>query len=66
MCNVPMKGVKQMWRRGEARPKAPSKVKTVFGRSRRVAARCKTCSGAPEQLLQRCNNCSALPEHLYT
>ena len=52
MCNAPMEGVKQMWRGRKARPKAPSKVKTAFGRSRRVAARCKTRSGAPEALLR--------------
>ena len=52
MCNAPMEGVKRMWRGGEARPKAPSKVKTAFGRSRRADARCKTCSGAPEVLLR--------------
>gem|GEM_PF-3061177 len=52
MCNAPMEGVKRMWRGGEARPKAPSKVKTAFGRSRKADARCKTCSGAPEVLLR--------------
>ena len=61
MCNVPMKGVKRMWRGGEARPKVPSKVKTVFGRSRRVAARCKTCSGAPEALLRHEKRVPARP-----
>ena len=64
MCNVPMKGVKQMWRGRKARPKAPSKVKTVFGRSRRVAARCKTRSGAPEASLHPCKMCSGAPEAL--
>ena len=52
MCNAPMEGVKRMWRGGEARSKAPSKVKTAFGRSRKADARCKTCSGAPEMLLR--------------
>ena len=50
---------------GEAtHPKVPSKVKTVFGRSRRVAARCKTCSGAPEAFLHPCKMCSGAPEAL--
>ena len=52
MCNAPMEGVKRMWRGRKARPKAPSKVKTAFGRSRRADARCKMCSGAPEVLLR--------------
>ena len=64
MCNAPMEGVKRMWRGGEVRPKAPSKVKTAFGRSRRVDARCKTCSGAPEALLHPCKTCLGTPEAL--
>ena len=64
MCNAPMKGVKRMWRGGEARPKAPSKVKTAFGRSRRADARCKMCSGAPEALLHPCKTCLGTPDVL--
>ena len=64
MCSAPMEGVKQMWRGRKARPKAPSKVKTAFGRSRRVAARCKTRSGAPEASLHPCKMCSGAPEAL--
>ena len=64
MCNAPMEGVKRMWRGGEARPKAPSKVKTAFGRSRRADARCKMCSGVPEALLHPCKTCLGTPEAL--
>ncbi len=61
MCNAPMEGVKRMWRGGEARPKAPSKVKTAFGRSRRADARCKMCSGTPEALLRHEKHVRARP-----